>query len=286
MQLHPVHGAKWLDNSTRRVLISGHSTNDGVVRTLKMRSSQLLFLVILQSQMLISVSGQTSIGCFVQGECIGSLNVGGASSPQGELQCLEYCTTVEGSKYFSYDPQNPVSMVDHVFGDKSIQFLTCSIACASQIVRTWVLHNAPIAPLVTCLVSVLSAMLGEYLDVVLQLMIEVLCPTRIIGLFLYLDVATDAYECAEECNALEACKWFTYDTEGQACVLSEDRESLSFCDTCTYGHHGCTQEESFGMILHGWNYVLALQKVTLLLLLLLFFIIFYLAYFCLFERTD
>ena len=80
-----------------------------------MRLTQLLFFVIWQFQMQNSVFGQSSIGCFVRGECMESLTIGGTSTPQGDLQCLEYCTTVDGSSYFSYDPQNSVSIIDHFF---------------------------------------------------------------------------------------------------------------------------------------------------------------------------
>ncbi len=61
-----------------------------------------------------------------------------------------------------------------------------------------------------------------------------------------MDAATDVNECAEECNALDTCNWFVYDSAGPACMLTEDRESISACTTCTYGHRGCIQEESSG----------------------------------------
>ncbi len=83
-----------------------------------MRSTQLLFFVVLQSQMLISVWGQQSIGCFVQGECTNSLYLIETSTPQGALQCLEYCTGVEGTNYFSYQSQDSVSMVHQFLGDE------------------------------------------------------------------------------------------------------------------------------------------------------------------------
>ncbi len=94
--------------------ISGHTTNGGVARFFSMRSWQLLFFVVMQSQMLISVWGQESIGCFVQGECVDSLYVGETPAPFGPLQCLEYCTGIEGSNHFSYDPRNPVSINNHL----------------------------------------------------------------------------------------------------------------------------------------------------------------------------
>ncbi len=57
--------------------------------------------------------------------------------PQGDLQCLEHCTTVEGSKYFSYDPRNSVSMVEHLLAKSLlIQCLTCSIVSAIPTVRS------------------------------------------------------------------------------------------------------------------------------------------------------
>ncbi len=80
-----------------------------------MGSGQLLFFVILPYQMLLSVLGQPSIGCFVVGECMDSLTIGGTSISQGDLQCPEYCTTVNGSNYFSCDPQNSVSVMNTFF---------------------------------------------------------------------------------------------------------------------------------------------------------------------------
>ncbi len=84
-----------------------------------MRPDWLLFLVVLQSQTLISVLGQPSIGCFEEGECMRSLYVGDASTPQGELECLEHCAGVEDSNYFTYDSRDSVSMVDPFRGVSS-----------------------------------------------------------------------------------------------------------------------------------------------------------------------
>ncbi len=69
---------------------------------------------------------------------------------------------------------------------------------------------------------------------------------EVLSELLHLDPATNANECAEECNTREACDWFTYDSEGAICILTEDRESISTCTTCTYGHAGCIQGGSSG----------------------------------------
>ncbi len=79
--------------------------------------------------------------------------------------------------------------------------------------------------------------------------VHVMCFTRVNGLFISGDVASDATACAEECNGLETCQWFTYESEDQSCVLTSDREFVSDCPTCTYGHKGCIQQGSSGMIL-------------------------------------
>ncbi len=68
------------------------------------------------------------------------------------------------------------------------------------------------------------------------------------GAFLSVDAATDANNCAEACNTDEDCRWFTYNSDDQSCVLTSDREFTSECSTCTYGHGGCRRE---GMILRG-----------------------------------
>ncbi len=75
-----------------------------------------------------------------------------------------------------------------------------------------------------------------------------MCSVRVNGSLISTDAATDLTECAEKCNALGACNWFTFDTEDQACVLTKDRDSFADCTTCTYGHTGCIQEESSGTV--------------------------------------
>ncbi len=75
-----------------------------------------------------------------------------------------------------------------------------------------------------------------------------MCYTRINGAEVSLDIATDVHECAEECKAVEACNWFTFDSEDQACVLTKNRESVSTCSTCTYGHTDCIRQEPSGMV--------------------------------------
>ncbi len=80
-----------------------------------MRSSiQLLFFVVLESQMLSSVLGQDDpLQLPVQGTCVRSLYLDLTSTPQGWLQCQEYCARVKDSSYFTYNPENSVSEVDH-----------------------------------------------------------------------------------------------------------------------------------------------------------------------------
>ena len=104
--------------------------------------------------MLTRVWGQPSIGCFVEGKCTQSLYLEEHSTPGGELECLEYCTTVEGSNYFSYDPDTTVSMVDHFFGKSLLMrpILIYSIVCAGKIVKPSVFHGAAIASLVMSVV--------------------------------------------------------------------------------------------------------------------------------------
>ncbi len=88
----------------------------------------------------------------------------------------------------------------------------------------------------------------------LQLMLEdqLMCFNRVNGIFISGDPATAAHECAEQCTVLEACKWFTYDSEAHSCVLTEDREFMSDCVSCTYGHDDCMQKGTSGMILCGY----------------------------------
>ncbi len=83
----------------------------------------------------------------------------------------------------------------------------------------------------------------------LQLILEapVMCFTRVTGTVISEDIATDVDECAEECSDLETCNWFTYNSEDQSCVLTADREVISDCSTCIYGHDGCIREGSSGM---------------------------------------
>ncbi len=87
-----------------------------------MTSSLLLFFVAFQSQLLISVLGQESIGCFMDGECVGSVYLDEFSTPLGDLECLEYCAGVEGSDYFSYDPQTSVSINNHFYARKCFSY--------------------------------------------------------------------------------------------------------------------------------------------------------------------
>ncbi len=89
--------------------------------------------------------------------------------------------------------------------------------------------------------------LNEFQQLMLE--VQVMCFARVYGLFVSGDVTTDVNECAEDCNALDSCHWFTYNSEDQSCVLTSDRELVSDCPTCTYGHDGCIQEGSSGMIL-------------------------------------
>ena len=95
-----------------------------------------MFLVILHSQMLISVLGQIPIGCFVPGECTNSLYLAETSTPLGELQCLEYCAKVEGSNYFTYEAgDDSVSMAGNFFEGKfsysmfHLQYCVCLVNC-------------------------------------------------------------------------------------------------------------------------------------------------------------
>ncbi len=88
--------------------------------------------------------------------------------------------------------------------------------------------------------------LAELLEVMLK--VQVLYFPRVNGLLLNMNAATNVNECAQECHALDACNWFTYDSEGPACVLTEDRDSTFTCTTCTYGHKGCAQRGTAGMI--------------------------------------
>ncbi len=68
---------------------------------------------------------------------MGSLYLASAYIPQGDPQCLEYCATVEGSKYFTYDSGDSVSMVKRVLEKNFLfQCLTCSIVSAGQTVRS------------------------------------------------------------------------------------------------------------------------------------------------------
>ncbi len=78
-------------------------------------------------------------------------------------------------------------------------------------------------------------------------------------MFISVDAATDAKECAKKCKALQACKWFSYDSKDQSCLLTKDKQFISDCPTCSYGHDGCVQEESSSMILQGCNYAFALH---------------------------
>ncbi len=78
---------------------------------------------------------------------------------------------------------------------------------------------------------------------------EVMCFSRVNGILISEGITTDDNECAGLCNALEACRWFTHNSEDHSCVLTSDREFISNCPTCTYGHSGCPREGSPGMIL-------------------------------------
>ncbi len=77
----------------------------------------------------------------------------------------------------------------------------------------------------------------------------VMCFSRVNEILVSEGITTDDNECAGQCNALEACSWFTYNSEDHSCVLTSDREFISNCRTCTYGHSGCTQDGSSGIIL-------------------------------------
>ncbi len=79
--------------------------------------------------------------------------------------------------------------------------------------------------------------LNEFLQLMLE--IQMMHFARVYGIFISGDAAADVRECAENCNALEACEWFTYNNEDQSCTLTSDREFVSDCPTCTYGHDGC-----------------------------------------------
>ena len=80
--------------------------------------------------------------------------------------------------------------------------------------------------------------------------VQIMCFLRVNGLFLSVEATADANGCAEACNTLEDCQWFTYNSEDRSCVLTADREFISDCPTCTYGHGRCTQEGSSGRTLH------------------------------------
>ncbi len=130
-----------------------------------MRSSQLFFLLVLPFQMQISVSGQPSADCFVQGKCTESLYLHIKPKLQRELECLEHCGTVGGSSYFTYDSETEVLVTDCLCGKNPLkQSVTGRTVSAGKIVKSWAFLCAPLASLVMSLVSnksVLSPMLGK-----------------------------------------------------------------------------------------------------------------------------
>ncbi len=81
--------------------------------------------------------------------------------------------------------------------------------------------------------------------------------TSVHGIVIYVGAATDVEKCARTCKAHRACKWFTFDSEHQSCLLTKDKQFISDCPTCTYGNDQCVQEETSGMTLQGSNGVFA-----------------------------
>ncbi len=81
-----------------------------------------------------------------------------------------------------------------------------------------------------------------------MLKVQFISLTRVNGVLISVDAATDLTECAEKCSALKICNWFTFNREDQACALTRDRESVSDCSSCVYGHADCIQEESSGTV--------------------------------------
>ncbi len=79
--------------------------------------------------------------------------------------------------------------------------------------------------------------------------VQVMCFARVNGIFISGDLATDIDECAVACNDVEACKWFTFNSEDQSCVLTGDREFISDCPSCAYGHEGCLRQGTSGMVM-------------------------------------
>ncbi len=75
----------------------------------------------------------------------------------------------------------------------------------------------------------------------------VMCFIRVHGIFISVDTTADAKECAKKCHARRACKWFTYDSGDQSCLLTKDKQYMSNCPTCRYGHGHCIQKGTSGM---------------------------------------
>ncbi len=85
----------------------------------------------------------------------------------------------------------------------------------------------------------------------------VTCFARVHGIVISTNVATDAKECARQCNAHGACQWFTYDSEDQSCLFTRDKEFISDCTNCTSGRECCGYNKAIGTTLQGYNYVLS-----------------------------
>ncbi len=77
------------------------------------------------------------MGCFVEGKCANSQYLDVTSTPGGELECLNYCASVEGSNYFSYDSGSFVSIAYLIISrwrNNHMNTLNCSFVSASEIV--------------------------------------------------------------------------------------------------------------------------------------------------------
>ena len=61
--------------------------------------------LILSSQALGQVNN--TIGCFVEGECLGGVSAGITSADTAQ-DCVEFCYSMDGCEYFTYSPTGGV----------------------------------------------------------------------------------------------------------------------------------------------------------------------------------
>lgn len=165
----------------------------------------LLISILVVTVLPPVILAQSSIGCFVSGECRESLVVDSMVNSASPEDCLEFCDQTVDCNHFSH------------YDDANVCFAFANCVSFSN-------------------TSCSDCISGDAGCSSLQCFITGHCDGVLIG---FASNVQSAVECLNLCKMTDNCAWWTYDSSDQRCLMTQNCIHIDPCQSCFTGQKDC-----------------------------------------------